>query len=359
MKKQAEGFSLIEVIIAIAILAIISMSLLSYFTGANRYANDGKSKQRAEMAAQSAVEELASCSTMQQIESKVAASGSAWRVIATPQPAKNEYQISRPVQVDGVEYTARVKLDFASYQSTARPEPTPTTAAQFNRYKAPQIEQVYSPNHVVLEETDQTKTAVGDIFAQIYKTDKSVSQDSVLNGLHRTMHIDIVPCADSTGAMSLYLIKGYYNYRYEDKGTSYECQTPVKDVKIEKDALKKIYLFYRPVNKILTSETLDIAADRSMPAGFSLTDFSYYAVMQKDTVVPPAGYRLDLTSGGNPVSADLKKKWYTNANPVSDVLITHKQMNRIAMVTVEIYDISETDFSEKNRIVMLQTSKGV
>lgn len=359
MKRQADGFSLVEVIIAIAVLAIISMSLLSYFSGANRYANWGKTTQKADMAAQSVVEELASCTTMKQIDDKVAASGSAWKVLATPKPEKNEYSLSRPIRVDGTEYIARVKLDFDSYMSTPKPEPTPTMVSKFNRYEVPQIEKVYSPNHVVLEETDQTDAAVGDIFVQVYKTNKAISRASILGGLKREMHIDMEPYADSSGNMTLYLIKGYYKYWYEDAGLKYECEMPVKDVKIEKDALKKVYLFYRPVNDSLSYETLDIVADSAMPSGFQLTDFDYYAVLQKDVVTPPSDYRLGLTSGGNTPSADLKDKLYTNANPTSDMLITHKTANRIAMVTVEVYDKDETVFDEENRIVVVQTSKGV
>lgn len=359
MKRQADGFSLVEVIIAIAVLAIISMSLLSYFSGANRYANWGKTTQKADMAAQSVVEELASCTTMKQIDDKVAASGSAWKVLATPKPEKNEYSLSRPIRVDGTEYIARVKLDFDSYMSTPKPEPTPTMVSKFNRYEVPQIEKVYSPNHVVLEETDQTDAAVGDIFAQVYKTNKLISETNIQNGLKREMHIDIKPYADSSNNMSLYLIKGYYRYSYEDQGKIYECEMPIKDIKIEKDALKKVYLFYRPVSSVLAAETLDIAADSAMPAGFELSDFDFYAVMQKDVVTPPVNYRLDLTSDGNTASTDLKNKLYTNASSASDKLITHKAENRIALVSIEIYDKDETDFIEENRIVMVQTSKGV
>lgn len=347
MKRQVNGFSLVEVIIAIAVLAVISMSLLSYFSGASRYASWGKSTQNADMAAQSVVEELASCTTMKQINDMVAASGSAWKVVAAPSPAKNEYKLDRPVMVGDTEYQARVTLDFDSYAATPKPEPTSTMISEFNRYEVPQLEKVYSENNAVLEETDQTDVAVGDLFAQVYETNKAISIGTIRSGLKRAMYIHIEPCADGTGSMNLYLIKGYYRYWFQESGNTYVCDAPIKDIKIEKDALKKVYLFYQPVNSSLTSETLDITATSDI----DLTKFSFYAVLQKDGVTPPAEYRLNFTSPS--------VKLYTNANPALDGLITHKTTNRIAMVTVEIFNKGELYFNEENRIVMVQTSKGV
>lgn len=354
MKRQVDGFSLVEVIVAIAILAIVAMSMLSYFSGASRYAGKGNSTQKGDMAAQSVVEELASCTTMKQIEEMVAASGSAWKVDAAPSPKEKKYKLRRPVAVGDTEYQARVTLDFDSYMATAKPDPTPTMASEFNRYEVPQLEEVYAEGNVVLEETDQTNVAVGELFAQIYKTDETksdeaISRKTIRSGLKRAMYIHIEPCAeeDSTDSTDLYLVKGYYRYWYEESGKTYECEVPIRVNKIEKDTLKKVYLFYRPVSSSLSSETLDITA----ATGIDLTDFSFFAILQKDEVTPPAKYRLNFTSPS--------LKLHTNANPALDELITHKAEDRIAMVTVEIYHKDELYFNEENRIVMVQTSKGV
>ncbi len=61
-------------------------------------------------------------------------------------------------------------------------------------------------------------------------------------------------------------------------------------------------------------------------------------------------------------SAELLKKVFTNAKlavGTSAGLVTRKAEARIAKVTVEIYYEDETVFNEENRIVMVQTSKGV
>lgn len=362
MKRQSDGFSLVEVIIAIAVLAIVAMSLLSYFSSANRYTNWGKKTQKADMAAQSVIEELASCTTFDQIENKLAEpDDSAWKVLSTPAPGdgKNSYQLSRDnISIDDMEYKAIVTLDFDAYKATASATTTP--ASKFNDYEVPQLEKVYSENNVVLEETDQTDSAIGDIFYQVYKNNKSISKATIRNGLIRTLHIDMSPYSDGTGSDELYLVRGRYEYQYVEGGTTYRCEMSIKDVKIETDALQKVYLFYRPLNSSRTVETLDITAN-GMPAGFDLTAFSFYAVLQQDVVTPPSGYHLEITSEGSPASVNLKDKVYCNAGVAggsSDGLVTHKQKDRIATVTVEVYYGDETDFNEDNRIVKVQTSKG-
>lgn len=367
MRRRSDGFSLVEVVISIAVLALVVMSLLAYFLSANRYVNWGKSTQKADMAAQSVVEELASCTTFDQIQQGLVVSGSAvsgekWKEIPSTDPDDHTYKLSRTISVDGSEYTARVTVDFGSYKSAPVAVATTTPVSKFNDYEVPQLEKVYSENHVVLEETDQTETAVGELFYQAYKNDKGISRSTVEEGLKRTMHIEIAPYSTDSGEIGpetkeLYLIKGYYEYRYD----TYQCECPIRDVKIEKDALQSIYLFYSPVNGVLAEETLNITADPGMPAGFELSDYSFYTVLQNDTVTPPDHYKLEITSGGSPASVDLKNKVYNNANKLeggSDGLIRHIAKDRIAMITVEIYDVDETVFNEENRIVMVQTSKG-
>lgn len=366
MKRHSDGFSLVEVIIAIAVLAVVAMSLLAYFSSANRYANWGKTTQKADMAAQSVVEELASCTTFDQIQNGLVASGSGvWQVITPSDPSDSSYRLNRDISVDGTDYKARVKVDFDSYKSAPGGVPTATPLSKFNDYAMPQLEKVYSEKNVVLEETDQTEAALGDLFYQVYKSNKSITKETIRGGLSRKMYIHLAPYSASDGETpAIYLVKGQYEYTYG----SYQSEQPIKEVKIPADSLERIYLFYRPVNTTMTEETLDITAESGFPAGFQLTDFSYYVIRQdaiaesSDEAAPtPPPCKLEITSGGSAASAVLKDKVYNNANQLdsgSDNLIVHKPKDRIAMITVEIYYADETDFIEENRIVMVQTSKG-
>ena len=63
-----EGFSLVEVIIAVALLAFMALPILAYFTNAAVTTSRGKNSQKATMAAESVLEELNSFDTLEQME---------------------------------------------------------------------------------------------------------------------------------------------------------------------------------------------------------------------------------------------------------------------------------------------------
>ena len=91
MRRQSQGFSLIEVLIAIAVLGVVAMALLSFFSSANFYSSTGKSTQKADMAGQSVLEELNACSNFEEIETNLTATGSAWKLekLATQESKKS------------------------------------------------------------------------------------------------------------------------------------------------------------------------------------------------------------------------------------------------------------------------------
>lgn len=363
MKRQSDGFSLVEVIIAIAVLAIVAMSLLLYFSNAGRYAESGKTKQRADMAAQSVVEELASYTNYEQIEKNlIGVSGSEWVVKSSPNGSENAYRLFRTgLEVDDMKYDASVKLDF---NVNGTYEPSTTQVPAYNDYEVPQIEKVYSENNVVLEETDQTEVAEADIYYQIYNyyiknnlTMPSITKEDIRAGMTREIHISIGYADDSE---ELYLVRGNYDYKYVESGKTYLSTTSIKDVKIEKDALKKVYLFYKQVNDGAANDALDIIADSSVRSELTSeeSEFSIYMVLQKAASVTDdtlSGYTLN-TSG---VFPELASKIHRNfgSDDLDKNLITKTKKRRIADVTVEIYREGEADSGE-DPVVTVHTSKG-
>ena len=110
MKRQIQGFSLIEVLIAIAILGVASLALLSFFSSANFYSSTGKSTQEADLVAQSVLEEVDSCKTLTEIDSQLmAATGSAWTLV---KKKNKQMTLSKKVTLNGSDYQARVLFDY-------------------------------------------------------------------------------------------------------------------------------------------------------------------------------------------------------------------------------------------------------
>ena len=115
-----KGFTLIEIIITVAVLAIISIPLFQYFTEAAKQNARMKSQQNAMLAAQNTLEELKA--ERISITSPAAltlgtgvVSGSAvsrdWMIQATPNPSKNgEYTVKRSCTLNGGSYTVTAKV---------------------------------------------------------------------------------------------------------------------------------------------------------------------------------------------------------------------------------------------------------
>ena len=70
--KEDSGFSLVEVILALTILALVTLPVINYFTYSSVKTIDGRERQTATMAAEDVAEELKSCSNVEQIEALVA-----------------------------------------------------------------------------------------------------------------------------------------------------------------------------------------------------------------------------------------------------------------------------------------------
>lgn len=353
MRRQSDGFSLVEVIIAIAVLAIVAMSLLSYFSSANFYSSSGKNTQKADMAGQWLLEELNSYRSVSQLENSMAVTGGAvlsgsvisggtWSLESE---SADKAVLSRAVSVDDTNYQARVTLDY-NYET---PAPTGSlTAPQYNNYNEPDLEEIYSSYNVVLEETDQSSTAESYFF---YK-DTSVAKTTIRNSMTREMEIEIEKDAENP---ELYRVKAYYVYKYN--GASYKVL--VKEKKIEVENLQNVYLFYNLLRGDIEEEPVKVTLASNI-SKVEAKKISLYFVSQKGSVTPPANYRLDLSGNGNWM--DLS--YYTNKATVSAAvhhesdIVKHSTGKRIAMITVEIYREGETDYTETNRIVRLQSTKG-
>ena len=341
MRRQSQGFSLIEVLIAIAVLGVVAMALLSFFSSANFYSSTGKSTQKADMAGQSVLEELNACSTFEEIETNlIAATGSAWK-LETQNDKKST--LRKDLSVDGSDYQAKVTLDY-EYSTTDMNGDE--TKSRFNNYKKPELKELYSPRNVVLAESDQFSTAV----SHFYYKDTSVSKSTIESAMTRDMILDVSKDAEKP---ELYRVKASYQYHYNGG----DFVTVVKEEKAEAESLENIYLLYNWLRGDILKEPVTVNLD-----GLSMEEakkITLYFICQKGAVNPPANYQLDITGSGN----FLQLGYVTNgasAPAVSsrDDIVSHTTGKRIATVTVDIYDVAETDYTEENRIVRLQTSKG-
>lgn len=346
-RHSKEGFSLVEVIIAVTLLAVLALPVLAYFTNAAVSASKGKDTQKANMAAQSVTEELNSCTSFQQIEEElVAATGSAWTVEAAADAVNRQSRLSKEVIVDGTAYEAKVTVDYEYETKNVNGD---DTASQFNDYEVPQLKEVYSSSNVVIAETDQADTAVSN-FLYRYPED---SVSSIRSGMKRTLCLDIIKGSVTAGEDGIYQVKGSYEYSYKDKTYS----SVIEDTKIEVEKLENIYYFY---NLIQTDIPEDVKVNFSDNVTIEeAKKLSIYFVCQKKIAEPGPGYSLRFSGSG----VFLLPKYFTNGITADTVaeeseIIEHSKGDRIAKITVDIYDQGETTFTDETRLVRLETSKG-
>lgn len=348
MQQKRDGFSLVEVIIAVAILAIIATPILAYFTNAAVSTSRGRDTQKANMVAQSVMEEVKSCDSFAQVEQNlVAASGSAWTItnVADIPTATNKGAsvLNKNVTLDGVDYKAVVTLDY-DYTAASTDEPL------YNDYSVPELKEIYSTSNVVLEETDQEDTALSNY---LYSNKDKTRQD-IRNNMSRTICMDVVK-DKSNPSNPIYTIRGYYRYNYQ--GEDYDAI--IKSTKIESSKLRNIYLFYHLLQKN-AAESVKVNYQ-----GVSQTEaekIQVYFICQKRTKEdgtfdePQSTYSLFVSGEGE----YMKSQYFSNGKALSGVsgkteFVTSARAKRIAKVTVDVYD--PTDASKV--LVSLHTSKGV
>lgn len=345
MDNKRDGFSLIEVIIAVAILGIVAMSLLSYFSLASNYSSRGRDKQRADMVAQSVIEEINSYNGADDIEENLKnATGSAWQIDTLADETQKESTLTKKMTLDGVDYLAKVKLD---YDYVPENEDGDATEAKYNEYATPQLSEVYSPNNVVFSETDEQEVALGNIYHQ----NANVSQSTIKSTVERTMCLDFYKDEEN---VEICHVKAYHEYKYNGKTYT----VPLKNEKIEMKQLKNVYLFYQLLRDDVWQESVRI--DATALTNEKASEVKIYFIRQKGTNTVPLGYTLQVSGSGN----YMQFQYASNKVPIQGVPSASKEVmefqkgNRIAEITVDIYSGEESTFTEDNRIVRLQTSKG-
>lgn len=355
-KKQdymKEGFSLIEVIIAIALLGVIVMPILGYFSNAAVTTSRGKDVQRASTAAESVIEELNAFNSLEQLEeymqSREGDSGWDWSITpaesTTVQPGKKTSTIlkNENIEIDGVAYKAKVELQYD--YSTG-------TAGYNNPNQKPlyELKEVYSASNAVITEGDQLDRATSHFLLE-YPNMTAEEQNNLTKNIERELRLDI------TETDGVYTIEGAYHYTYN--GESYDAVV----TRTKAENLADVYFFYNPSPyAVLSSHNENVKVSISRAGGATadaelenkVRTMNIYFVCQ--TSNPVTAPQLTFSTAH---MAD-KAVYHTN---VTTYGVPRKEMvasdtkKRIAKVIVDIYDSTDADMSGDS-LVRMESSKG-
>lgn len=410
--KDDSGFSLIEVICAVAILALVTLPLINYFTYSSIRTIDGREQQTATMAAENVMEELESYSNYEQIEKLTAtpspgaptpSSTPTWKVTtvsgATPDP-KHTY-MEREVVVNDKKYQAKVQIDYSGYNEdtlTVKSDEKIGSGSgdpidsQYNDYEIPRPSEVYSSSNVVAVEdnpvnillsdpigrplSDQLYTALGEFYtienaatpmpAATYDPDASVggasvSMATILSGIDRTICVDVDYKSGSNDRV--YSIRVYYLYEYAGNKT----EVTLEKSDIEKTKFKNIFIFYYLLRADVVNEKVRVRMGNTIPDEEIENMKIYFALQNSDSVTKPSGYNLTRVVSEN--AKEVKAKYYTNNITSTDfsienisasggvsTFVSREKSKRIGRVIVDIYEKADDGSLSGESLAHMETT---
>ena len=343
MKSMKEGFSLVEVIVAIAVLALLSLPILAYFSDASVFTSRGKHTQKATTAGQAVAEEVNNCDDFEEVED-VLSTQAGWTLDSKAAGSDHKSHLTKEVTEDGEKFKVKVTVDYEYSRVNSAGD---TTDSKFNEFETPQLKEIYSPKNVVLSETDQADVAVSHFLAD--HPDKA--QSEIKTNMTRVIWIQL---GVDTSNSDVYTVKCFYRYSYE--GADFD--SVLNDTKIEKSKLENIYLFYN-ITKDTGAEEVKVDCDPSILAT-EAEKVNVYMICQKKVMAPTSGYSLSISVTGTAQ----RMNYYTNGinctgiTAKTDFIEKQASGKRIAAVSVDVYPESATVFNDDTRVVHLDTSKG-
>lgn len=369
LRQNDQGFSLIEVILAVAILALVTLPIINYFTYSGLRTADGRDKQSATVVAENVLDELNSYDNFEQIEN-IASSGAvdaaSWTVVPDPSnPTKFTYtDLTKKVQLNGFDYEAKVHITYTNHtttdgktydtgydSNTVTKDTNEAITSEFNDYEIPDPNRIYGKESVVAKEDDQLDQAIS-YFLTNEATDSNTfftKYNLIKDKLNRKLAIHL---EYKDGNPDVYRVK--VSYLYELNGANISpgikngvCEVPIETSEVKKETLKNIYVFYN-LRDGHDNDKLKVTFGTGM-AEDDIKDIRFYLCGLTTTECPQRvnNYKFSLTSDSD--SLALKCKYFFNGN--TDTTLTAKKddgtdeefvrrdtKKRIGAIEVSVYE---------------------
>lgn len=381
--KDSRGFTLVELILTIAILAVVTIPILSYFTDSAKHNARSRMKQDASVLAQDILENFKNSSYSLDDPAVVCSAQPDWSVDTAPN-ANGVYTLKQSKTIDDNLYSVKAQITpIKKIESTAAP-----SSKDYEKFV---IGTMDSSKDVMSSEHGQTLVAAGLTFANKHSsacaaagTTATVSAEEFQKKLNCTI---VISAKQDTTKTGYDIITVKYRYTYSgssypkgiDASTQYEDIVESSSVKVE--SLENIYIFYTPLNMNdkIQLETDDGNAVQSDAGDLNLFVIAQSSVPANETTVPtgykkrPAGYKLTIDGTASGFETKIKKLYLNlskgdselnssgtiagKAQVTSDgnhyTLVHSEKMNRMADIKVSIDSIG----ANAGRVVEVTGSK--
>ncbi len=374
LRQDDRGFSLIEVILAVAILALVTLPIINYFTYSGLRTADGKDKQSATVIAEDVLDELNSYDDFTQIES-IASSGAVgadkWTVVPDPSnPVKFTYtDLTKKVTMNNVNYEAKVHITYTDHvtadgksyhtgydSNTLTKDTNSAIDSEFNDYEIPSPNQIYGKESVVAKESDQLDQAIS-YFLTNEATESNTfftKYNLIKEKLDRRIAIHL---EYKDGNQDVYRVK--VSYLYELNGANVSpgikngvCEVPIETSEVKKGTLENIYVFYN-LRDGYDNDRLKVTFGTGMTED-DVKNIRFYLCGLTTTECPQRvnNYKFFLSTDSAPGA--LKCSYFFNGN--TDTVLTAKKADgtdeefvpkknkkRIGAIEVSVYEEGGSD----------------
>jgi prepilin-type N-terminal cleavage/methylation domain-containing protein len=367
------GFTLVELILTIAILAVVSIPILSYFTDSAKHNAESRKKQNATVEAQDVLEKFKNASYSLDDENVVCSADPSWTVSTHQTAAGEKYVLSKEETVDRTSFSVTAEID-----------PLPSTAPV--AYKDYVIGTMDTTKDVIVSEHGQALLNAEAAFYGKYKAGVTAANPSAtlapaLSNMAKFKNLldcEVTVSAeiDPANASNL-IIRATYKYTYNGGGglgalpginagvsPEYTYSEEVEASSVPAKELENIYLFYTPLN---SSDKINFVFRKNKSnqnintAEFAanVKDVNLYIVAQDSlddsgavvSGIPGSTYRLQVVCDtGATVFGEAISKVYTNfedtntidesasfvAGKVEYSLVHGDSINRLADITVTV-----------------------
>lgn len=295
IRQDNSGFTLVELIITIAVLAVISVPLLKYFSDSMKHNVQMKEEQNAVVAAQNVLEELKVTDiSLDDINNLTSLATPDPSSLATPSPTLSVewHQLAEPTNNPDGSQTYVVKgnysLNSSSYTVTAKITPRKSLTNDDGDTKTYQKVEVPSMNvskDFISTETGQYTANAKFHFYGLYAAycddpsnhttkDPNITTSYIGQRLKRTITLKVEPNSVSTDKID---ITTTYTYKWAGATTiagvtsTSEYSEDVEKITLSKTGVHNLYIFYTPVsykiNEADTTETPTVVPDQIVMKG--------------------------------------------------------------------------------------------
>jgi prepilin-type N-terminal cleavage/methylation domain-containing protein len=367
---DSRGFTFVELILTIAILAIVTMPILSYFSNSAKHSSDSRAKQNATVEAQDVLERFKNSAYSLDDAGVVCSADPSWTVSVAQSAVGEKYTL-----------TKKETVDRNTFSVTAEIDPLPSSAPI--TYKEYVIGTMDTTKDVIASEHGQALLNAEAAFYGKYKAavssasgtmaTKANSLEKFKNLLNCNIVISSEPDSSTSGNK---IIRVTYVYSYngpaddleginKNVATEYTYSEEVTASSVPAADLENIYLFYTPLNSsdkvtfTLKTGKGEVASD--FGPGSTVSDLNFYIVAQSSldssgAVVSniPTGYQLQVERADDASAAfgNAITKVYTNlsnseissasattilsSGKVEYSLSHYEEVNRLANITVTV-----------------------